>query len=526
MEDCNGSTQNVEVHTESGEKCIAIIQKNNSAASSSLSFSFVQPVKLDQTNYLVWKTQVLASIIRNGLEGLINGGNPCPAQFLSESMAESSRSSVIAVRQIKNPEYIQWKKTNKLLQSWLFSSMMDNMLIMIQTGKNESLSISDYFNKTKKISDTLAIGGNTLSSNEFIMHILAGLDDSYESLVTNVLTRLGKENITVEELFSMLLSQEIRLEMSSIMHSFLDKEGVIQVVLGLEVANSLEEIMEEALEEPPMQPSFVYPAANMYAGNASLNSEQAFIDSTQGTAAASHVNPNAFIAISQGAAAAPLANYNVVADSAWYIDSGATNHVTQDADIFLSCSRYTGQEHRIILLKGIARDGLYQIEGLTIVSASDKPYVLLSSKSMSTIPWIFYHKAIGVSNFFLFVEGKAASPAISKVFESIPLIHPAGAREYSLRQLLSVVPSNVDMESCIERDDIKEPFSEVGSSLLVASHASGWVSMFKKNYDHLLKDVYFGNYREATSNNPNYFLTYGNGQAFQRGSEALNDQFT
>ena len=27
------------------------------------------------------------------------------------------------------------------------------------------------------------------------------------------------------------------------------------------------------------------------------------------------------------------------------------------------------------------------------------------------------------------------------------------------------------------------------------------VSMFKKNYDHLPKDVYFGNYREAACNN-------------------------
>ena len=72
------------------------------------------------------------------------------------------------------------------------------------------------------------------------------------------------------------------------------------------------------------------------------------------------------------------------------------------------------------------------------------------------------------------------------------LMHPAGAREYSLRRLLSDVPSNVDMvifpnyvsgllsltvfrisfqnlmnsffwfqESSIERDDIKDPFSEV-----------------------------------------------------------------
>jgi hypothetical protein len=74
------------------------------------------------------------------------------------------------------------------------------------------------------------------------------------------------------------------------------------------------------------------------------------------------------------------------------------------------------------------------------------------------------------------------------------LIHPAGAREYSLRRLLLDVPDNVDMvifpnyvshtitcllnmvtcftidyciyisffqESSIERDDIKDPFTEV-----------------------------------------------------------------
>ncbi|KAG5552526.1 hypothetical protein RHGRI_010566 [Rhododendron griersonianum] len=197
-----------------------------------------------------------------------------------------------------------------------------------------------------------------------------------------------------------------------------------------------------------------------------------------------------------------------------------------------------------------------------------------------TLPWLFYHKVIGVTNFFLFVEGKAATPGVSKVLESIPgvkviyrtkeleeqqarsriwnetwlasffykpcnyelfvkqslnmemaivmareagmdwiihldtdeLIHPAGAREYSMRQLLAEVPGNVDMvifpnyvsglESSVERDDIKEPFSEV--------------SMFKKNYDHLPKDTYFGNYKEATRGNPNYFLTYGNGKSAAR----------
>ncbi|KAF5469786.1 hypothetical protein F2P56_010347 [Juglans regia] len=192
------------------------------------------------------------------------------------------------------------------------------------------------------------------------------------------------------------------------------------------------------------------------------------------------------------------------------------------------------------------------------------------------LPWMFYHKVIGVSAFLLFVEGKAASPDVSKVLESIPgvkviyrtkeleeqqaksriwnetwlssffykpcnyelfvkqslnmemaivmardagmdwiihldtdeLLHPAGAREYSLRHLLLDVPKNVDMvifpnyESSVEREDIKEPFTEV--------------SMFKRNYDHLPKDAYFGMYKESTRGNPNYFLTYGNGKSAAR----------
>uniref|UniRef100_A0A2P2KE72 Glycosyltransferase family 92 protein n=2 Tax=Rhizophora mucronata TaxID=61149 RepID=A0A2P2KE72_RHIMU len=197
------------------------------------------------------------------------------------------------------------------------------------------------------------------------------------------------------------------------------------------------------------------------------------------------------------------------------------------------------------------------------------------------LPWLYYHKVLGVTTFFLFVEGKAASPDVSKVLETIPgvkvvyrtreleeqqarsriwnetwlssffykpcnyelfvkqslnmemaivmardagmdwiihldtdeLMHPAGSSEYSLRQLLLDVPGNVDMvifpnyESSVERDDIKDPFSEV--------------SMFKKNYDHLPKDTYFGMYKESTRGNPNYFLTYGNGKSAARIQEHL-----
>ncbi|KAG5399008.1 hypothetical protein IGI04_020822 [Brassica rapa subsp. trilocularis] len=227
----------------------------------------------------------------------------------------------------------------------------------------------------------------------------------------------------------------------------------------------------------------------------------------------------------------------------------------------------------------------YYIDWNFGVDSNLKPKICITTSTSAgldqILPWMFYHKVLGVSTFFLFVEGKAATPTISKVLESIPgvkviyrtkdleekqaksriwnetwlssffykpcnyelfvkqslnmemaivmareagmdwilhldtdeLIYPAGTREHSLRRLLLDVPPNVDMvifpnyESSVERDDIKDPFTEV--------------SMFKKNYDHLPKDTYFGMYKEATRNNPNYFLTYGNGKSVARVQDHL-----
>ncbi|KAE8734386.1 Apurinic endonuclease-redox protein, putative isoform 1 [Hibiscus syriacus] len=72
------------------------------------------------------------------------------------------------------------------------------------------------------------------------------------------------------------------------------------------------------------------------------------------------------------------------------------------------------------------------------------------------------------------------------------LIHPLGACEYSVRQLLADVPGDVDM--------VVFP---------------NYVSMLKKNYD-FPKDVYFGNYMVATHGNSNYFITYGIGKSAAR----------
>lgn len=49
---------------------------------------------------------------------------------------------------------------------------------------------------------------------------------------------------------------------------------------------------------------------------------------------------------------------------------------------------------------------------------------IISSTSASLeqiLPWLFYHKVLGVTTFYLFVEGKAAKPNVTVVLESIPV---------------------------------------------------------------------------------------------------------
>lgn len=42
------------------------------------------------------------------------------------------------------------------------------------------------------------------------------------------------------------------------------------------------------------------------------------------------------------------------------------------------------------------------------------------------------------------------------------------------------------------------------------------VTLFKKNYDHVISDMYFKFYHTVAHNNPNYFITYGNGKSAAR----------
>ncbi len=47
------------------------------------------------------------------------------------------------------------------------------------------------------------------------------------------------------------------------------------------------------------------------------------------------------------------------------------------------------------------------------------------------------------------------------------------------------------------------------------------VTLFKRNFHHVVSDAYFRSYKAVTRGNPNYFITYGNGKSAARMQRGL-----
>lgn len=82
------------------------------------SFTFTNPIKLDRSNYTIWKSQILSTIRANGLESLLDGTRKCPNQFHNQEEAGLSLDRVTAAEPQENPEFNNWKRQDQLLLSW------------------------------------------------------------------------------------------------------------------------------------------------------------------------------------------------------------------------------------------------------------------------------------------------------------------------------------------------------------------------------------------------------------------------
>lgn len=100
-------------------------------------------LKLNESNYLLWKTQFEALLSSQKLLGFVTGQTPAPAATVTVVVFE-----VPVVN--PNPDLEAWKCTDQLVKSWLFGTLTEEFFGYVhnlETSQDVWLSLADNFNK-------------------------------------------------------------------------------------------------------------------------------------------------------------------------------------------------------------------------------------------------------------------------------------------------------------------------------------------------------------------------------------------
>jgi hypothetical protein len=184
-------------------------------------FSNLLPVKLKMDDYLFWRAQILPLLHSHYLEGFVDGTLPCPSpahhmyrpwisqdQAILSAIQSSLTEGVAGMVLFSTTSHDAWE----VLES-SFSAQSSSQSMALRTQLNETHkehhSFTVFFNKIKRLADTLASIGEPLRDTELTAYILKGLDAEYDSLVEVIKERTIP--IKPHELYQRLLSTEQRL---------------------------------------------------------------------------------------------------------------------------------------------------------------------------------------------------------------------------------------------------------------------------------------------------------------------------
>jgi hypothetical protein len=219
---------------------------SDSATTATIPASFQIPIaeKLSKSNYQLWRAQILPPIRAVQLDGLLTGADETPAKTIQVKTGDTTTEQ-------PNPEYARWVSRDQALLGYLLSSLTREVLmgvttlntsaevwsslegmfstrtrarsvntrIALATTRKAASTMAEFYSKMKSYADEMASSGQRLGDEEFVAYVLTGLDEEiYNSLVSSIVTRV--EPISPSELFAQMLSYEQRLDKQSGGNSF------------------------------------------------------------------------------------------------------------------------------------------------------------------------------------------------------------------------------------------------------------------------------------------------------------------
>ncbi|PKA52500.1 5'-3' exoribonuclease 2 [Apostasia shenzhenica] len=206
--------------TSPNEQLIPLATNIPSLPTNTVSFL---PFKLTRDNYLLWKIQFLPLLRAHDLLGVVDDTDPCP--------------------DINDPAYATWIKRDQLILTWIISTLTEVVLPLVinlntshavwktladtftshsrarvlqlkaqlQMIKQGDSSIDDYMQAIKNIINNLSTIGHSMSDPDILMHVLAGFNSTYDSIIPAITTRV--DDFTLEEVHEILSSHEHLLQL-------------------------------------------------------------------------------------------------------------------------------------------------------------------------------------------------------------------------------------------------------------------------------------------------------------------------
>lgn len=200
-------------------------------------------LKLDDGNYLLWKSTVLVLLRGQRLDGFVLGTKIKPSEYIPQEEGSTLLTP--------NPAYDDWLVKDQSLLGWLFSSMeltiassfleltssaevwrgieeyfgnvntsrINQLRFTLQHTKKGTMKMGEYLRHMKQIAANMNIAGEPVSTKSLISNIVAGLEAEYLPITCQINAR---NNWTWQEFHATMLAFESQLEHLNIIPKFTD----------------------------------------------------------------------------------------------------------------------------------------------------------------------------------------------------------------------------------------------------------------------------------------------------------------
>ncbi|CAM8945721.1 unnamed protein product [Rhodiola kirilowii] len=339
-------------------------------------------IRLDRSNYSLWRSTVRSALEAFGLDSfLTDTSQPTPTVVIPAipPLDPANSSTAVPEQIIQNPDFAPWIKRDRLILLWIRSTLTTPLLGMVarastsaeawcilartfhaQTGARQmhlrqqlqtltkgSLSVLEYFEKKRAIVDSLSECMCDISDADFVAYLLYGLGSQYGAFRSALSMRT--EPLSSDELLGLLLQEEQRLEEETMSLSLpsanaVSRSGGRSNRVDRSTNNRMEHDRSLANDyssdrirlQCQICKKSGHEALNCYQR---LNLRDFPATNRNATAKLRPAGKSAFVASSSSP--------SDVGDP-WFVDSGATHHVTADLSKLNLQSNYEGNDRLMV----------------------------------------------------------------------------------------------------------------------------------------------------------------------------------